>query len=363
MNREIAEKKPQPNFKFVMEGSSMKKVLRVKQVSRIVISVFMLVASLLVLSACSKEENALSKANSGKMKKIGIVQILEHPSLNTIRESFIEELEKKGFKEGENITIDYQNAQNDQTNLKTICQRFSDNKYDLIVAIATPSAQAAAGETDKIPVLFSACTDPISAGLVDNMEKPGGNVTGTSDRVSAEKIMELAVRITPDIKKIGALYNSSEINSISVINDLKEYAQKNGMTVVDAAVTNAAEVQQAAQSLVGKVDAIFSPIDNTVASAMPVVADVANKAQIPVYVGADSMVEDGGLATYGINYIVLGQETAHMAAEILNGKNPGEIPVRTISDVQVYINKATADAIGVTIPEDVMQEAARIFDK
>ncbi|HHW48144.1 MAG TPA: ABC transporter substrate-binding protein [Clostridiaceae bacterium] len=333
-----------------------------KKVLRTVFAVFMLFALLFASSACKKGENA-SDNNSGEKKKIGIVQIIEHPSLNTIRESFIEELEKKGFKDGENITIDYQNAQNDQTNLKAICQRFSSNNYDLIVAIATPSAQAAAGETDEIPVLFSACTDPISAGLVDSLEKPGKNVTGTSDRVSSEKIMELAVRITPDIKKIGALYNSSEINSISMINDLKEYAQKNGMTVVEATVANTAEVQQAVQSLVGKVDAIFSPIDNTVASAMPVVAEVANKARIPVYVGADSMVEDGGLATYGINYISLGQETAHMAAEILNGKNPGDIPVRTMSDLQIYINKATADAIGVTIPEDVMKEAVRVFDK
>jgi len=357
MDREIAEKKPQPNFKFDMEVSSMKRVFRV------VISVFMLIVLLFALAACAKNEKAAGNGNSGEKKKIGIVQIMEHPSLNTIRESFIEELEKKGFKDGDNITIDYQNAQDDQTNLKTICQKFSNNNYDLIVAIATPSAQAAVGETDEIPVLFSACTDPISAGLVNSMEKPGGNVTGTSDKVSAEKIMELAVRITPDIKKIGALYNSSEINSISVINDLKKYAQDNGMTVIEATVTNTAEVQQAVQSLVGKVDAVFSPIDNTIASAMPVVADVTKKAQLPVYVGADSMVEDGGLATYGINYTVLGQETAHMAVEILNGKNPGEIPVRTIEDVQVYINKATADAIGVTIPEDVMEEAARVFDK
>jgi len=291
------------------------------------------------------------------------VQIIEHPSLNTIREAFIEQLAAYGFKDGENVIIDYQNAQNDQSNLKAICQKFVADKSDLIVAIATPSATAAAGETDKIPVLFSAVTDPLSAGLVKNLEKPGGNVTGTSDAVSASKIMELARRITPDIKIIGALYNSSEANSISVINNLKEYAAANGLEVIEGTVTNTSEVQQVTQSLAEKVDAIFSPIDNTIASAMPVVAQVAKAAKIPVYVGADSMVNDGGLATYGINYVTLGHETAGMAAEILNGKNPGEMPVRTIKDVEIYVNQATADAIGITIPEDVLKEAAQVFGK
>lgn len=330
---------------------------------------FLMAAVVFTLSSCSgsreadKNNSADSTQNESIKKRIGIVQIVEHPSLNTIRESFINELAELGFKDGENIEIDYQNAQNDQTNLKTICQKFVNSKYDLIVAIATPSAQAAAGETRDIPVLFSACTDPVGSGLVESMEKPGGNVTGTSDAVSAQQIMELAKRITPDIKTIGALYNSSETNSIAVINELKEYAKDNGLTVVEATVTNSSEVQQAAQSLADKADAIFSPIDNTVASAMPVVAQVANKAKKPVYVGADSMVKDGGLATCGINYIELGKETAEMAAEILNGKKPADMPVRTMSDMEIYINKATADEIGITIPEDILKEAAEVFWK
>lgn len=327
-----------------------------KRYLAVILMVFVATAVMLSVAGCS------SKAGSDK-KKIGIVQIVEHPSLNTIRESFIAELEAKGFKDGENITIDYQNAQNDQTNLMTICKKFTNNKYDMIVAIATPSALAAAGETKDIPVLFSACTDPVGSGLVSSMEKPGKNVTGTSDAVSAEKIMELAKRITPDIKTIGALYNSSETNSISVVNDLKEYAKNNGMTVVEGTVTNSSEVQQVVQSLTTKVDAIFSPIDNTIASAMPIVTQVANKAKIPVYVGADSMVKDGGLATFGINYTVLGKETADMAAEILNGKNPGDMPVRTMDDMDIYVNKDTAAEIGIELPEDVLSEAAQIFSK
>ncbi len=325
--------------------------------SLVLVLVFMLLFS---ITGCAGGNEEAETAKDSKLM-IGIVQIVEHPSLNTIRESFVEQLALQGFKDGENVIIDYQNAQNDQTNLKTICQKFANKNYDLIVAIATPSAQAAVGETKTIPVVFSACTDPVAAGLVADLNKPGGNVTGTSDAVSAEKIMELAKRITPDIKTIGALYSSSEINSISVVDNLKEYAAQNGLTVIEATVTNSSEAQQAAASLTGKADAIFSPIDNTIASAMPIVAQVANKAKIPVYVGADSMVKDGGLATYGINYVILGQETADMAAEILNGKNPGDIPVRTMTEMDIYLNQNTADAIGVTIPADVLEEAKEIF--
>ncbi|MGI6615195.1 MAG: ABC transporter substrate binding protein [Dethiobacteria bacterium] len=318
-----------------------------------------LLMALLSLSACAPE------GGDGKVetKTVGIVQIVEHPSLNTIRESMIDELAALGYADGEAITIDYQCAQNDQSNLKTICQKFANHNYDLIVAIATPSAQAAAGETSTIPIIFSACTDPVGSGLVDSLDKPGKNISGTSDAVSAEQIMELAVRITPGIKKIGALYNSSETNSVSVIDDLKAYAARSGLSVIEATVTNSSEVQQAVQSLVSKVDAIFSPIDNTVASAMPVVTQVTRKAQIPIYVGADSMVKEGGLATYGVNYVTLGRETAKMAAAVLGGKKAGELPVKTITDFEVYLNLETAEAIGVSFPDDVLEEAVEIFRK
>ncbi len=319
------------------------------------------VAAILLTITMLMSVTACSGIGGKKVTRIGIVQIVEHPSLNTIREAFIEQLASKGYKDGENIEIDYQSAQGEQSNLNTICQKFVADKCDMIVAIATPSAQAAANMTADIPVLFSACTDPLGSGLVSSLEKPGGNVTGTSDAVSAEKIMQLAMLITPEIKTIGALYNSGETNSLSVINDLKEYAASNGLEVIDGTVTNSSEVQQVAQTLADKADAIFSPIDNTIASAMPVVTQVAENTKTPVYVGADSMVKDGGLATYGINYTMLGRETADMAVEILGGKNPGDIPVRTIDDVEIYLNKATAEAIGITIPDDILNQAAQVF--
>ncbi|MBR0598884.1 ABC transporter substrate-binding protein [Sinanaerobacter chloroacetimidivorans] len=318
----------------------------------------LILAAMLVialLTGCSKEEG--SSGQDADLPTVGIVQIVEHPSLDTIRISILDQLAEEGFVDGENMTVDYQNAQNDQTILKTICQKFASGNYDLIIAIATPSAQAALGETTEIPIVFSAVTDPLAAELVDSLEAPGGNVTGTSDAVSAEMIMDLALEITPDIKTIGALYNTSEVNSVSVINDLKEYAAAKGLTVVEGPVMNASEVQQSATYLAGKVDAVFSPIDNTVASAMPIITKTLNDAKIPFYVGADSMVNDGGLATYGINYTVLGKETGKMAAEVLKGDDPGTMPVMTMKDMDIYINQKTADQIGVVFPQSVLDKA------
>jgi len=293
---------------------------------------------------------------------IGIVSISDHTSLTMIREALIEQLAADGYIDGETINIDYQSAQGQPSNLKTICQKFTSKNYDMIIAIATPSAQVALGETTEIPIVFSAVTDPVTAELVDSMEQPGGNVTGTSDAVSAAQIMNLARKLTPDIKTIGAVYCTSEVNSLSVVEDLKEYAAQHGLTVVEAPITTASELKDAASSLVGKVDAVFSPIDNEVANSMPAITQVLDEAKIPYYVSADSMVMDGGFATYGINYVSLGEETAKMAKDILEGSDPASMPVRTIEDLQIYINTDVADRIGVEIPQDILDQATVFTD-
>ena len=294
--------------------------------------------------------------DDGKLK-VGIIQLMEHPSLDTIRISIIEGLEEEGYVDGENIVIDYQNGQNDMSTMKNIAQKFVGDEVDVIVAIATPAAQAALSETTDIPIVFAAITDPVDAELVDTLEAPGGNVTGTSDEVSAEQIMGLAKEITPGFKTIGALYNIGEDNSVSVVAGLKDFAAKNGYKVVESTVTNTSEVQQAAQYLADKVDVVFSPIDNTIASSMAVVTDIFNKADIPYYVSADSMVKDGGLATYGIDYTVLGNETAKMIADILGGADPATMAVKKMSDMSVYVNTDTAKEIGVEIPKAVLDKA------
>lgn len=298
------------------------------------------------------------KKNGGDQVRIGLVQLVEHPSLDTIRESILRQLEEDGYRDGDTAVIDYQNAQGEQANLKTICQSFVSDKCDVIIAISTPAAQAALSETKEIPIIFSAVTDPVEAELVETIDTPGGNITGTSDMVSADKIMELALRITPDVKTVGALYNSSEANSVSVVKDLKACAKKKGLKVEEAAVTNSSEIQQAAQSLSGRCDAVFSPIDNTVASAMAVASDVFIKAKIPFYVGSDSMVKDGGLAAYGITYESLGAETAEMAEEVLEGGDTSVMAVRAMDDMHAYINQRTADLIGVAVSDEILSHAS-----
>ncbi|WP_312641772.1 ABC transporter substrate-binding protein [Hydrogenoanaerobacterium sp.] len=333
-----------------------------KKVLSVILAVIM---ASMVFSGCgaapstsiSPEANTGSAPiEAGKKLKIGIVQIVEHPSLNTIRESFLEELKALGYGE-DKVEIDYQNAQGDQSTLNSITQKFVTDKSDLIVAIATPSAQSAAAATKDIPVLFSAVTDPLAANLMTDLSKPNGNATGTSDAIPVDQIFELSKKLTPNVKKYGFLYCTSEVSAISVINEAKKYCDENGIAYTEASITNTSELQQAAQSLVGQCDAFYTTIDNVVASAMPVLADVALQAKMPVYVGADSMVMDGGFATVGIEYTNLGKQTAAMADKILSGTPISEIPVETLNNFGTIINEDTAAELGITIPEDIKATA------
>lgn len=280
--------------------------------------------------------------------QIGIVQIVQHPSLDTIRTSIVERLEETLDVPFE---IDYKNANNDQSNLNSITQKFVGDEKDLIIAIATPSAQSAMAQTTDIPIVFSAVTSPEAAGI------EGDNITGTSDRIPVEKIFSLAKELTPGIKKVGFVYNSGEANSLAVIQEAKDYLKSQGIEFEEATITNTSELQQTAQSLAEKCDALFSPIDNTVASAMAVLSDIACEMKKPLYVGADSMVIDGGLATVGIDYTVLGKETADIATEIIKGKSPSEIPYKVLDNFAVLINKETAEKIGVNIPQEILDKA------
>lgn len=324
-----------------------------KTMKKLMTVLMILVLTVVMMTGCGDNNSG----TSGEVLKVGILQLMEHPSLNTIRESIIEGLADEGYVDGENLEIDYKNGQNDMTNMKTIAQAFVADKCDVIVAIATSAAQAVLSETTEIPIIFAAVTDPVDAQLVDSLEVPGGNVSGTSDEVSAEAIMNLAKEITPGFKTIGALYSAGEDNSDSVIKGLKEYAAANGYEVVESTVTNTSEVQQAAQYLADKADVVYSPIDNTVASAMAVASEIFNNAKVPFYVSADSMVQDGGLATYGIDYTVLGKETAKMVAQVLGGADVAAMPVVKMSDMNVYVNTKTAEAIGVEIPASVLDKA------
>ena len=303
-------------------------------------------------SAASKSASQETSAGDGEKVKIGLVQIVEHYSLNQIRESFMEEMKVLGYTDDQ-AEIEYANASGDQSNLNSICQKFAGDEKDLVVAIATPSAQAAAAAAPNIPLVFSAVTDPVAAKLVTDPNAPDGLITGTSDAIPVDQVFSLVKQLTPDVKTVGFIYNLGEVNSVSVIDQAKQYCDEIGLNYVEATVTNSSEVQQAAQSLADKCEAFYTPIDNTVASAMAAYAEVAKQAKIPIYTGADSMVIDGGFATVGIDYTLLGKQTAQMAAKILSGTAVKDVPVETLSDFSTIINKTTAEAIGVTIPEDL----------
>ena len=309
----------------------------------------------------------LSFSGCGEPKdlvKIGVIQISEHPSLNTIRDSFTAQMAELGYQDGKNCSIEYKDAGNESSTANSIIQSFKGDEKDVIVAIATPTALAAATVSDTIPVVFSAVTDPVHEGLVDSLESPGRNITGTSDALEIGKILDLAFTLTPDIETLGYLYNAGEPNSVSCLEKVKEYLAQTHPDVVltEMTVANTSEVQQASQVLCEKADAIFTPIDNTIATAMTVLAETAIKAKVPVYVGADSMVADNGFATVGIRYEDLGKETANITAKILKGTPAKEIPVKVFNtDLFTFINKQTADAIGVVIPEDIASSPTTVL--
>lgn len=301
----------------------------------------------LVLSGCS--------SNPNKLTVVSVAQLVSHPSLNLIRDNFKKEMKKKGYVDGENIIINYADASGQVANLNSIINQFEDQQSDVIVAIATSTAQMAARVSKNIPVVFSAVSDPVGAQLVSNLDHPGGNITGTSDEVQVDQILELAKQLTPDMKTVGFLYNASETNSVSNLQKAKKYCKENGLTLIEGTGKDITELQTSASVLAQKVDVILSPNDNTVASSMQSLSKTATDAGIPYYVGADSMVEDGGLATVGIDYAQLGKETADMVIEILNGKKAGDIPVKIYKkDLFVYVNEKTLESLGISLPESVL---------
>ncbi len=299
-----------------------------------------------------------SQSSDKKEVKVGIVQLVEHNALDAANKGFVDGLKERGYEEGKNITFDRQNAQADQSNLQNIGQRFVNDKVNLIYAIATPAAQTVANLTKDIPVVGSAITDYVGAKLVASNEHPGGNVTGTSDMNPVKEQVDLLLKVVPNAKVIGTVYCSSEVNSEVQVQAMKEYAESQGLRVEVATVSTVNDIQQAAQSLVGKVDAFYEPTDNIIASAMPTLTAITNPAKKPVICGEPNMVKAGGLITYGIDYYKLGVQSGHMAADILDGKaKPADMAVQLAKELKVSYNKTNAALLGITIPEDVANGA------
>lgn len=324
-------------------------------------SLLLMVSSLMLMTACGSQTSSdPADGSSKKTVKIGITQIVEHPSLDETRKGFIAALKDGGYTEGDNLVLDVQIAQGDMANNSTIAQKFVSDQDDLILAISTPSAQAAAKATRDIPILFSAVTDPLGAKLVQSLDKPGGNVTGTSDTHpdAIKNTMKTIKEFFPNATKVGVIYNTGEQNSVVNVEQAKEAMAEVGLTPVEATVTNSSEVKQAADSLVGRCDVIYIPKDNTVASALESVIKVANDKDIPMFAGESDSVQRGAFAGYGFEYYDLGYQTGQMAIEILkNGKKPSDIPVNFPESLGLVINQKAAAAQGITLTDEMKKNA------
>lgn len=332
----------------------------VKKGFPVIISVVLLIS--ILMSGCSNSASGEqgNKSVTDKKIKIGITQIVEHQALDAARNGFIDALKSKGFTDGQNIEIDFQNAQGDAPTAQTIAQKFVSQKKDMILAIATPSAQAAYNATKDIPILITAVTDPVQSGLAKSWDKSGTNVTGTSDAAPMEKQFELTKKLVPNGKRIGILYNTSETNSEIQVNAAKQLAPKFGFEIVTSGVTSSNDIAQALTSLLGKIDVLYVPTDNMIVSSMPIVAEKCNAKRIPV-IGAESgTVDAGALATEGIDYYKLGFQTGLAAVDVINGKKPADMPVTTLQDTQLVINETTASKLGISIPEDLAKRAKMV---
>ncbi|MBP8598221.1 MAG: ABC transporter substrate-binding protein [Selenomonas sp.] len=311
-----------------------------------------------VIAGCGGAKNAADGSGDHKNVKVGIVQLVEHNALDAANKGFVDGLKERGYEEGKNLSIDRQNAQADQSNLQNISQRFVSAKMDLICAIATPAAQTVVNATKEIPIVGTAITDYVGAKLAASNEAPKGNVTGTSDMNPVKEQIDLLLKLCPNTKTIGTIYCSSEVNSEVQVKAMKEYAESKGLNVEVATISTVNDIQQAAQSLVGQVDVFYEPTDNIIASAMPTLAAITDPAKKPIICGEPNMVKAGGFATYGIDYYKLGVQTGYMAADILDGKSkPATMPIEMAKDLKVTINKKSAAALGITIPEDVLKDA------
>ena len=335
-----------------------------------VLAVILGAAMTMSLGACGSSggsgNSASGQDSSGeKTYTIGISQFAEHGSLDNCREGFIEGLKEEGIEEGKNLTIEVKNAAADQGTAKQISDTFVSDKVDLICAIATPSAQAAynsAIDTD-IPVVYTAVTDPIAAELADENGTPVGNVTGTSDELPIKAQFEMIREMLPDAKKIGIMYTTSEVNSVSALETYKELAGDYGFTIVDKGVTQTADISLATDEILEEVDCLTNLTDNTVVNSLATILDKANTKKIPVFGSEIEQVKIGCLAAEGLDYVELGKQTGRMAAKVLKGEaEASEMNYETITEPGYYVNTAVAENLGITVSEELLETAAESFD-
>ncbi|MDO5026679.1 MAG: ABC transporter substrate-binding protein [Tissierellia bacterium] len=318
--------------------------------------IFVVILSLLlVLVACGSKQEV--KTDSKEEFKIGIVQLIEHPALDDTRQGFVDRIKELGI----DAKIDYQNAQGDLATARTISEKFVADKVDLIYAIATPAAQAAKAATSEIPILFGAITDPVEADLVESNEKPGGNVTGTSDAVNMDEQFEIFKELDPNIKKIGILYTSDEANSLSQLKEAEEKAGQHGLEIVSKSITQLSDLPQLAQAIINQADAFYILTDNKIASSITVLSDLLKENKKISVSAEESQVKGGILISKSLSYLDLGAQTADMAKRILlDGTAVKDIPVERAKKSRSIVNKKTLEILGLDKDNQVFKDSQEV---
>ncbi|THU00620.1 ABC transporter substrate-binding protein [Lampropedia puyangensis] len=302
-----------------------------------------------------------SPAAYAQTKSVAVTAIVEHPALDSVRDGIKEELEANGFT-GDKLKWQYQSAQGNPGTAAQIARKFIGEKSDVIVAIATPSAQAVVAATKEIPTVYSAVTDPVAAQLVKGWEATGTNVTGVSDALSLEDQVGLIKKIVPNVKRIGMVYNPGEANSVVVVEELKRILPAQGIELVESTAPRTVDITAAARNLVGKVDVIYTNTDNNVVSAYESLVKVATDAKIPLVASDTDSVKRGAIAAFGIDYKNLGRQTGKLVVRILNGEQPGTIPSERSTKMELYVNPKAAKAQGVTLSEELIKSAKEVIE-
>ncbi|MGC9459490.1 ABC transporter substrate-binding protein [Vibrio genomosp. F10] len=318
-------------------------------------------ASKILATAIIASTALLSSASiMAKTAKVAVSQIVEHPALDATRQGLLDGLKAKGYEEGKNLEFDYKTAQGNPAIAVQIARQFIGENPDVLVGIATPTAQALVAATRNIPIVFTAVTDPVGAKLVKTLEKPGKNVTGLSDLSPINQHVELIKEILPEAKSIGVVYNPGEANAVALVELLKESAKAQGLEVIEATALKSADVQSATQAIAAKSDVLYAPTDNTVASAIEGMILAANQAKTPVLGGATSYVEKGAIASLGFDYYQVGYQTADYVVAILEGSKPGDLDVKIAKGSDLVVNPAAAKKIGIAIPQSVLDRATSV---
>ncbi|HFU4218731.1 TPA: tryptophan ABC transporter substrate-binding protein [Streptococcus suis] len=309
----------------------------------------------------TQKEQTSQSASSEKVK-IGVLQFVTHDSLDEIYKGIKAGLEEGGYSTTDNLEIDFMNAEADQSQVQTMSKKLVDNGNELLIGIATPAAQGLANATTELPIIMGAVTDPVGANLVTDLKNPGGNITGVSDQTPVADAVSLIKEITPDAKTIGVLYSSNEDNSKIQVEEFKAAAEEAGYTVLEYAVASSNELASTVEVATSKTDVLFTPVDNTVASAFSTVVSVANKTKTPIFTSVEDMVEGGGIASVTLSQYDLGVATGKIAAKILDGANPGDTPVQIFNEGTIVVNQKVAKELGITLSDDVINQASKVIE-